>query len=243
MGPYNLHYLIVFRDRGIVMSLSPLFSQRITNLVWNRYRSAVNRGGAFDWRWERAGLESFIIDKAKAPCKRTQHCWPTTPNIVECYMLRPFAHPVAVVACCCAKLETGETFQPTTPNISFVPWSLKRSAAMLDPFAQLFRHCWGHARSLRVVYKDLWDVSFPRCSVGPHIVGSCYIRLQTTANTHATTPNIVCATTLGVVASVCTQPNISFLEIRRFGTYLDGCITLQTRKAQVSGHVWKKLKR
>ena len=23
----------------------------------------------------------------KAPCKRTQHCWPTTPNIVGCYML------------------------------------------------------------------------------------------------------------------------------------------------------------
>ena len=33
----------------------------------------------------------------KAPCKRTQHCWPTTPNIVGCYMLRPFAH---LVACC-----------------------------------------------------------------------------------------------------------------------------------------------
>ena len=31
---------------------------------------------------------------SKAPCKQTQHCWPTTPNIVRCYMLRPFAHPV-----------------------------------------------------------------------------------------------------------------------------------------------------
>ena len=39
-------------------------------------------------------------------------------NIVGCYMLRPFAHPVV---CCCAKFETGQTFQPTTPNISFVP--------------------------------------------------------------------------------------------------------------------------
>ena len=37
----------------------------------------------------------------KAPCKPTQHCWSTIPNIVECYMLRPFAHPVA---CCCALL-------------------------------------------------------------------------------------------------------------------------------------------
>ena len=26
-----------------------------------------------------------------------------------------------VVACCCAKFETSQTFQPTTPNISFVP--------------------------------------------------------------------------------------------------------------------------
>ena len=32
------------------------------------------------------------------PCKRTQHCWPITPKIVGCYVLRPFAHPVA---CCC----------------------------------------------------------------------------------------------------------------------------------------------
>ena len=111
-----------------------------------------------------------------------------------------------VVACCCAKFETGQTFQPTTPNISFVPWSPKRSATMLDPFAQLFQHCWGHARSLRMVYKDLGAVSFPRCTAGPKIVGSCCIRLHITANTHATTPNIVGATMFGVVAPVCKQP-------------------------------------
>ena len=69
---------------------------------------------------------------------------------------------------------------------------------MLDPFAQLFQHCWGRARALRMVYKDLWVVSFPRCTAGPNIVGSCCIRLHTTANTHATTPNIVGATMLGV---------------------------------------------
>ena len=111
-----------------------------------------------------------------------------------------------VVAYCCAKIETGQTFQPTIPNISFVPWSPKRSATMLDQFAQLFQHCWGHARSLRMNYKDLWVVFFPRCTVGPKLVGSCCIRLHTTTNTHATTPNIVCATILGVVSSVCTQP-------------------------------------
>ena len=66
-------------------------------------------------------------------------------------MLRPFAHPVA---CCGAKFETSQTFQPTTPNISFVPRSPKRSTTMLDPFAQLFQHCWGRARSLRMRFCD-----------------------------------------------------------------------------------------
>ena len=49
-------------------------------------------------------------------------------NIVECYMLLPFAHPVEcccmllrVAGRCCAKLETGQTFShlqtdTTTPN-------------------------------------------------------------------------------------------------------------------------------
>ena len=85
-------------------------------------------------------------------------------NIVGCYMLRLFAHLVAcscmLLRGCCVKFETGQTFRPRTPNVSFVPWSPKRSATMLDPFAQLFQHCWGHARSLRMVYKDLLVVSF-----------------------------------------------------------------------------------
>ena len=54
---------------------------------------------------------------------------------------------------------------------------------MLDPFAQLFQHFWRHACSLRMVYTDLWVVSFPRCTVGPNIVGSCCICLYTTTNT------------------------------------------------------------
>ena len=32
---------------------------------------------------------------SKALCKCTQHCWPTTPNIVGCYVLHLFAHPAA----------------------------------------------------------------------------------------------------------------------------------------------------
>ena len=46
----------------------------------------------------KAGHQSVLVQRTpKDPCKRTQHCWSTTPNIVGCYMLRPFAHPVA---CC-----------------------------------------------------------------------------------------------------------------------------------------------
>ena len=86
---------------------------------------------------------------------------------------------------------------------------------MLDPFAQLFQNCWSRARLLRMVYKDLWVVSLPRCTEGPNIVGSCCIRLHTTANTHATTPNIVVPTMLGVVASVCTQPQVSIKRCRQ----------------------------
>ena len=148
------------------------------------------------------GILSPVQTDATLLANNSQHCWMLHVASVctPCYML------LDVVACCCAKFETGQTFQPTTPNISFVPWSPKRSATMLDPFAQLFQHCWGRARALRIVYKDLWVVSFSRRTAGPNIVGSCCIRLHTTANTHATTPNIVGATMSGVIASVCTQP-------------------------------------
>ena len=199
----------------------------------------------------------------KASCKRTQHCWLTTPNIVGCYMLRPFAHPVAccwmllrVVAqilkpvklftqqlptfllfCmggsriffsrgCTRLLRYFNTIKPHSfffcripvvletaghlrgeggahalhppPRSAPVLWSLKRRATMLDPFARFFQHCRGHARSLRMDYKDLWVVFLPRRTAGPKLVGSCCIRFHTTANTHAPTPNIV--------APVCTQP-------------------------------------
>ena len=149
-----------------------------------------------------ARISSPVQTDATLLANNSQHCWMLHVASVctPCFML------LDVAACCCAKFETGQTCQPTTPNISFVLWSPKRSATMLDPFAQLFQHCWGHARSLRMDYKDLWVVFFPRCTAGPKPVGSCCIRLHTTANTHATTPNIVGATMSGVAAPVCTQP-------------------------------------
>ena len=143
------------------------------------------------------GDQLFKYQNAEKQIKKPVKPRANGRNIVGCYMLRSFAHPIA---CCWTLLRVVAQ----SPNISFVPRSPKRNTTMLDPFAQLFQHCWGHARSLRMVYKDLWVVSFLRCTAGPNIVGSCCIRLHTTANTHATTSNIVGATMLGVVASVCT---------------------------------------
>ena len=60
------------------------------------------------------------------------------------------------------------------------------------------RHCWGHARALHTVSKVFWIISFSRRTAGPNIVGSCRIRLHTTAHTDATTLNIVCPTMLRV---------------------------------------------
>ena len=72
---------------------------------------------------------------------------------------------------------------------------------MLDPLAQ---YCWSHARVLHMVSKVFYVVSFSRSTAGTNIVGSCYIRLHTTVNTGATTPNIVGSQyMLGVVTSVC----------------------------------------
>ena len=149
-------------------------------------------------------IHSIKVD-SQAPCKRTQHCSPSTPNIVGCHMLRPFAHPVA---CCWILLRVvAQSLKPVKLFSQQLPTFLlfrdRRSVA---------QQCW--IRLHIVDYKDLWVVFFPRCTAGPKLVGSCCIRLHTTANTQATTPNIVAPTMLGVVASVCTQPQgrYNFLE-------------------------------
>ena len=79
-------------------------------------------------------------------------------------LLRLFAHPVA---CCCAKFETGKTFELATPNISFVTLSPKRSPThvgsvckalptLLEPLTR--------QDGCRIqVYKALWVLSFPQC--------------------------------------------------------------------------------
>ena len=71
----------------------------------------------------------------------------TGRNIFCSYMF------LRVIGSCRTKFETSQTFAPATPNISFVLWSPKRSATMLDPFASLFQYCWGHTRALHIIPK------------------------------------------------------------------------------------------
>ena len=44
---------------------------------------------------------TLLANNSQHCCKRTQHCWPTIPDIVECYLMCPFTHPVA---CFCVLL-------------------------------------------------------------------------------------------------------------------------------------------
>ena len=88
----------------------------------------------------RRGEDSWVLIISKAPCKGTQHCW--------------VLHLASVcTTCCMLSGVAAQNLKPvnTTPNISFVPWSTKRSATMLkscglylsDDELQVRQHCWG----------------------------------------------------------------------------------------------------
>ena len=119
--------------------------------------------------------------KCKAACKWTQHCWPTTPNIVGCYMLRPFAHPVA----CC--------------------WMLLRVVVQSLKPVKLFR------QQLRtfLLFRDRWSVAqqcwirFHSCS---NIVGAMLAQYAWFTKSYGLYPShdaLQVPILLGVVASVC----------------------------------------
>ena len=101
-----------------------------------------------------------------APCKRT-HCWPTTPNIVGCHMLRPFARPVACSCCCSPKLFIwalvmflNRVFRQEWFNRS--PWFL----ASLIKNGRTLRKC--YLFSCR--YKNVWDIGI---CLKPHFYKKC----------------------------------------------------------------------
>ena len=82
-------------DKGGARSQKQFFSA-LRASVWSKNKGEAGPAGPSPGSATGCNIRDF-----NAPCKRTQHCWPTTPNVVGCYMLRLFAHPVA---CCCVLL-------------------------------------------------------------------------------------------------------------------------------------------
>ena len=113
-------------------------------------------------------------------------------------LLNPIAHPLA---CCGMFLGVGAKSLKTVQLLSqqlptFLLFSNHRSVA---------QQCWIHLHSFSNIagamheyytwsplsLQSLMGCILPIMHCRSNIVGSCCIRLHTTANTHATTPNIV----------------------------------------------------
>ena len=122
------------------------------------------------------------VSRRKAPCKRTQHCWPTTPNIIGCYMLRPFAH---LVSCCWMLLRV-------------VVQSLKPIKLFSLQLPTYLLFC-----DRRTVAQQCWI----RLHNSSNIVGAAHAHCAWFTKTYGLYPShdaLQVLTLLGVVASVCT---------------------------------------
>ena len=81
-----------------------------------------------------------LTNKPEAQRKRTQPCWPKTPNIQNidgCYILRPFAHPVA---CCMLLWVVAQSLKPVKRLYG------QQCRESLRPFVRCFR------RTVRTFY-------------------------------------------------------------------------------------------
>ena len=106
----------------------------------------------------------------------SQHCWMLHVASVctPCCML------LDVVACCCAKFETSQTFQPTTPSQCWI-----RCHALITHGLQRLMGC---------------ILPTMHC---PNIVGSCCIRLPTRTQQLLT---LLAQQSWELLRPVCTQP-------------------------------------
>ena len=75
--------------------------------------------------------------RARAPCRRTQHCWPTNPNNTGCYTLRLFAHLFHVGGSLCTKFETDKPFS-SRANGRKIPKMLGVLASIVESVARGF---------------------------------------------------------------------------------------------------------
>ena len=135
-----------------------------------------------------------------------------TNNSQHCWML----HVASVCTPCCMLLGVfAQSLKPLKLFNQRLPTSLllrDRWRVALQCWIRLhssLQHCWAHASALHTVYKVLRVASFPRFTADLNIIGSCCVHLHTTANTDATTSNIVGPTMLGA-GSCCVRLHVAF---------------------------------
>ena len=124
--------------------------------------------------WEGLITNIFIL----SPCKRTQHCWPTTPNIVECYMLRPFAHPVSQSLKPVKILATCKRTQQLPTLFG------QQCCELLRPFAHYCQH--GRNNS-----QHCWANNVGSCCVRLHVALALEVPRVSSINVLPTTQKMV----------------------------------------------------
>ena len=152
----------------------------------------------------------------------------TLLDVTCCVRLQTLLH---VVGCCCVllrKVWNRSNFSANNSQHFFCSVIAEAWRNNVGSVCTTLPSLLGPRTLITHGLQDLWVVFFPRCTLGPKLVGSCCIRLHTNANTQATTPNIVGATMLGAVAPVCTQP---------YGTWLPKATKTWPRATEINVQV------
>ena len=97
---------------------------------------------------------------------------PTLIDVSCCVHLHSFCILLRIARSCCAKFETGQTLEQAISNISFVLWSPKRGATMLDSFAQLFQH--PRTQTTHGLQSLMGCILPTICTAAPNIVGNAH---------------------------------------------------------------------
>ena len=128
-------------------------------------------------------LQQVVKRRVRLRANGRKNCWPTTPNIVGCYMLRPFAHPVAccwmllrVVAQSLKPVKLFSQQLPTLPTMlgprTLISHGLQRLMGCILP---RYQHCWEllhpfahHCQHARNNFQHCWRNNVGNCCVRLH---------------------------------------------------------------------------
>ena len=173
VGPTMLGVKPRANGRYIVGQHLPKFWMLHVACCWELLRKVWKRSNF----WANNSQHCWANDvRSKAPCKRTLHCCPTSPKIlnVTCSVLlgvvKKGLKAVKLLSQQLPILLANDVRSKAPCKRTLYCWPTS--------LAQLFQHCCGHASALHMVFKVLRVVFLPGCTAGTNIVGSFYTRLQ-----------------------------------------------------------------